>query len=236
VVIALIAIIVGYYMLRPRPAERVVKFSILPPEGTTFVNVAQAGPPALSPDGRMIVFAAQKAGQDRLLWIRPLDSLEARPLPGTEGAVVPFWSPDGSSLGFGAQGQLKKIDLVGGAVQVLASSRSVPAGQPVPNGAWSADGRILFAPAINANTGLFTMSAQGGDESPAPGKGRGKPALAGFSSGWSPLSVSPAPGKRSQSGVRRVAGIEGAHITADRRRQRPLRSTARRISRLSAVR
>jgi eukaryotic-like serine/threonine-protein kinase len=165
--IAVLAAAVGYYMLRPHPAERVVKFSILPPEGTMFVNVTQAGPPALSPDGRMIAFAAQKAGQNRLLWVRPLDSLDARPLAGTEGALVPFWSPDGSSLGFGAQGQLKKIDLTGGMVQVLASSNSVPVGQPVPNGAWSADGRILFAPSINSNSGLMLMRAEGGDQSQA---------------------------------------------------------------------
>ena len=76
------------------------------------------------------------------LWVRPLDSLAAQPLAGTDGGTYPFWSPDSSSLGFFADGKLKRIDIRGGAPQVLANAG---AGR---GGAWNRDGIILFAPSI----------------------------------------------------------------------------------------
>ncbi len=73
---------------------------------------------AISPDGRSVVF---QAGQDPpQLWLRPLDSQEARPLAGTDGAQYPFWSPDSRSVGFTAGGVLKRIDLASGLVRTLA--------------------------------------------------------------------------------------------------------------------
>ena len=102
-VIAGVALLIGAagaYWLRPAPEpERVAKLSITPPEGTNFVDVVQGSPVVVSPDGRAIAFTASRSGQQQV-WIRPLDSVEARPLPGTEGAYGPFWSPDSRSLGF----------------------------------------------------------------------------------------------------------------------------------------
>ncbi len=108
---------------------------------------------ALSPDGRQLVFAASGDGQPRL-WLRPLDKTTAQPLAGTEGASVPFWSPDGRSLGFFASGQLKRIDLAGGSAQALATVLIAR------GGTWGPDGTILFAPTITGP--LFRIPATGG--------------------------------------------------------------------------
>ena len=109
---------------------------------------------ALSPDGRQIVFVASGDGASRL-WLRSLATTTAQPLAGTEGAVYPFWSPDSRSVGFTAEGRLKRLDIGGGAPQTLATvttSRS---------GAWNADGVILFSPS-NASP-LFRVPASGGE-------------------------------------------------------------------------
>ena len=94
---------------------------------------------ALSPDGRQIVFVASGDGTSRL-WLRSLATTTAQPLPSTEGATAPFWSPDSRAIGFFAGGGLKRLDLGGGAPQTLAR---VIGGQ---GGTWNADGVILFAP------------------------------------------------------------------------------------------
>ena len=85
------------------------------------------------------MFSALNEGKSQL-WVRPLDSLAAQPLAGTDGATYPFWSPDSASVGFFADGKLKRIDIVGGAPQVLANAA---AGR---GGAWNREGIILFAP------------------------------------------------------------------------------------------
>ena len=91
---------------------------------------------ALSPDGRHIVFVASAGGASRL-WHRPLSSSAAQPLPGTEGARAPFWSPDSRSVGFFARGELKRVGLDGSAPLTLA---------PAPfgiGGTWSTRGEIV---------------------------------------------------------------------------------------------
>src|SRR5262245_21642871 len=95
---------------------------------------------ALSPDGRQLVFVGSSSDGTPRLWVRSLDAITAQVLAGTEGARVPFWSPDNRSVGFFADGKLKRIDLVAGAPRTLANAA------PGMGGAWSADGVILFAP------------------------------------------------------------------------------------------
>jgi hypothetical protein len=74
------------------------------------------------------------------LWLRPMDSETMTPLAGTEGARFPFWSPDGRSIGFFAHAKLKAIDVISGAVEVLAYA-------PDPHGGtWNRDDVILFVP------------------------------------------------------------------------------------------
>jgi Tol biopolymer transport system component len=111
---------------------------------------------AISPDGREFVFVAAVDGPAKL-WLRFLNKTEAQPLPGTEGAAYPFWSPDSRSVGFFAQGKLKRLDLGGGAPLVLADAIG-------RGGSWSSDGTILFAP--NAAGPLFRISSSGGQPEP----------------------------------------------------------------------
>ena len=108
---------------------------------------------AISPDGALLAFVAIN-DHVPLLWIRALDSVEDRPLAGTEGASFPFWSPDSKSIGFFADNKLKRIEAVGGAPIVVADA---PTGR---GGDWGVDGTILFAPGVNAP--IKRVSAQGG--------------------------------------------------------------------------
>ena len=158
---AAVAIVAGVasaalvYRLRSPAEVHTVKLSLLPPEGTTFVPGGIAGPPALSPDGKNVAFVAEQSGQQSL-WVRALDSLAARELPGTEGARFPFWSPDGRSLGFFTEDKLERIDINGGTAESLAN---IPGGFRV-SGAWGPDDKILYAPSNLLN--LFLIPAAGG--------------------------------------------------------------------------
>jgi len=141
------------WRLRGGSDERVLRTSIDLPEGAFSLYLDPAGPAKLSPDGRSIAFTAGKEGKYQI-WVRPLDSLEARPLAGTENGSYPFWSPDSQWLAFFAAGKLQKIAASGGAPQVLADA---PNGR---GGDWNREGVILFAP--DAFGGLFRVSAGGG--------------------------------------------------------------------------
>ena len=106
---------------------------------SNMVNTPSTGDPlsfAISPDGRRLVFSASNEGKSQL-WVRALDSLAAKPL--ADGATSPFWSPDSASVGFFADGKLKRIAIVGGAPQILANAA---AGR---GGAWNREGTIVFA-------------------------------------------------------------------------------------------
>jgi WD40 repeat protein len=89
------------------------------------------------------------------LWVRYFNSVQAQPLKGTEGALFPFWSPDGRSIGFAASGSLKRVDLDGGAVRKLANAPLFL------GGSWNTDGTILFVP--NTGSPVFRISDSGGE-------------------------------------------------------------------------
>src|SRR5438067_5354194 len=111
---AVLAIAFGWLYFAPQPVQ-VVRTQISTPAKTSFVFMGDAGGPvAISPDGKTLAFVAAKSDGAALLWVRPLDSLEAHPLPGTENAWAPFWSPDSRFIGFAADGKLKTIDVGGG--------------------------------------------------------------------------------------------------------------------------
>jgi eukaryotic-like serine/threonine-protein kinase len=120
----------------PAPQQQSLQFVIEPPPQGQFTY--QNFGTAISPDGRFVVFAA-RTGASPALWLRPLDALTARELPGTESGNGMFWSPDSQSIGFVSTGKLKRIDLVGGSPQVLADVANYE------GGSWSKDGVILVS-------------------------------------------------------------------------------------------
>jgi Tol biopolymer transport system component len=116
---------------------------------------------AVSPDGRRVVFAGVSGGSRRL-WIRALQSPEARPLSGTEGATGPFWSPDGGSIAFAAAGELKRLTLAGGTVQTIcALPQALPAW-----GSWNREGIIVFESGGAGHARLYSVMAAGGEARP----------------------------------------------------------------------
>jgi Tol biopolymer transport system component len=103
-----IAIGVSFVHFRETPPpERTLRYTIAAPESSILQSFA------VSPDGRAVAIAAAVQGR-RQLWLRALDTLQAQPMPGTEDATYPFWSPDSRYIGFFAQGKLKKIAASGG--------------------------------------------------------------------------------------------------------------------------
>ena len=153
---ALLALSFGAaYLLQAPKASPVIHSSILPPAGTTFVTMAPAsGPPVVSPDGMRLAFTARNDKGKIILYVRPLTSLTAQPLTGTEDAMYPFWSPDSRELGFFAGGKLRKINAAGGPPQALCDASN---GR---GGAWGKEGVIVFTP--SAPQPLFRVPAAGG--------------------------------------------------------------------------
>jgi Tol biopolymer transport system component len=154
VLLVALAGVTAYFLSRPAPRE--TRTDIVTPPANDPASFA------LSPDGSRIAYSAIADGVMRL-FVRPLDSTAAQPLAGTEGAFYPFWSPDSRSVGFWANGKIKRVDLSGGSPQTLADS-------PLRTGAaWSVQGVILFAPGTG---GLFRMPASGGPAAPVTKAGQ----------------------------------------------------------------
>jgi Tol biopolymer transport system component len=133
------------------PERRVVRFQIPAPEGTRLTPPAV---PALSPDGRYLAFVATGTDGVRRIWLHGLESIESRPLPGTEGANPPgaFWSPDSRTIGFATGSQLKRVDIQGGpAIKIVD-------GVPFGGGTWNRDGVIL----VGSPQGVYRISLVGG--------------------------------------------------------------------------
>jgi serine/threonine protein kinase/Tol biopolymer transport system component len=131
--------------------DQLLRFQFFPPEKTKFGTGF-----ALSPDGRHLAFTATAEDGRTRLWVRDLDSLEARLLPGTEDAAVPFWSPDSRVLGFATGTKLERVDISGGAPQTICDVSIASYG-----GSWNRDGVIVFG----SYAGLMKVSAAGGTPS-----------------------------------------------------------------------
>ena len=154
--VALIAVVLTTTRAREKLVDpAVTRLSLTPPEKSKFLRT----PPAISPDGRRVVFAATTDDGKSQLWIRSLESLIAQPLADTDNAIFPFWSPDNTSVGFFAAGKLRRMNVSGGPVTTLADA---PAGR---GGTWSPAGIIVFAPTIYS--GLYQIAASGGPVTPA---------------------------------------------------------------------
>src|SRR6202162_3963803 len=124
--------------LKPSPPQPVTRTVINLPPGQQLAGLENGPAVALSADGTHLAYIATQ-GAPHQLYLRPMDSLEARPIPGTEGAVSPFFSPDGQWVGFFAGGKLKKVSVSGGTALTLGD-----AAQPL-GASWGSQGMIAFA-------------------------------------------------------------------------------------------
>ncbi len=157
-VIAVVGMLLAFaagWLLRPTPGTPAIRAVITPPDRMSLdLKGDYAGPAMISPDGQSIVFAAHGDNSQKALWVRPVGSMAAQRLVGTEGSSFPFWSADSKWIGFFAEGKLKKIAAGGGPALSLADAIN-PRG-----GTWSKDDVILYAP--NFQGGLQRISAKGG--------------------------------------------------------------------------
>jgi len=146
---------------RPSEPTRVMRLSVLPPEKTIFTPPGEFASTqfAISPDGRALAFVASAPGSQPLLWVRPLDSLTAVAVAGTENAAHPFWSPDSRSIGFFTPTSLKRVEASGGAPQKICDTAG---GR---GGTWSEEGVIVFSD--TAASPLFRVPDSGGEPAPA---------------------------------------------------------------------
>jgi Tol biopolymer transport system component len=128
----------------------------------TLATLDRGSAAILSPNGRSLVFVGQRRTGPASLFLRRLDQLEATPLPGTEGAHEPFFSPDGQWIAFFADAKLKKVAASGGAPVTICD---LPDGR---GGWWAADGSIVFAPFFAGmdRGGLLRVSSNGGKPEP----------------------------------------------------------------------
>ena len=145
--------VLGFLHFREKTvAQASMRFEISPPPKTTLNTFT------ISPDGRAMVFNVRSADGRNTLWVRMMDSLQARELPGTQGTNQDVaWSPDSQFIAFLAQGNVKKIDISGGTPQTVAAYNS-----PAVGISWSRQDVILFG-----NGGILSrVAAAGGDVTP----------------------------------------------------------------------
>jgi serine/threonine-protein kinase len=141
----LVAVGTGFaiWNLKPSPSPQPVTRTVINlPPGQQLAGLENGPALALSPDGTRLVYVARQGGTQHL-YLRAMDSLEAKPVPGTEGGVTPFFSPDDQWVGFFADGKLKKVPVSGGAALILDDAAQ-------PHGAsWGSRGMIAFAGRLN---------------------------------------------------------------------------------------
>ncbi len=147
---------------------RVERLSVVEPD-----VVAPSGV-AISPDGRLLAFTVER-DQGSILAVRPLDRFDAVVLPGTEGAMCPFFSPDGAWLGYFTRNEIRKVPVAGGPPRTLATLGGSVRFDPwnsasYPTADWSADDTIVFSSGFwrepAALPGLFTVPGSGGTPRP----------------------------------------------------------------------
>ncbi|MDA2935362.1 serine/threonine protein kinase [Acidobacteria bacterium AH-259-D05] len=146
--------VVFWSLVRPGPPPpREVKRLVLDLSPMDLFGGGAGSVLDVSRDGRYVVYAAQ-LGDRQQLYLRPMDQLEASPIPGTEGAHHPFFSPNGQWIGFFAAGKLKKVSIAGGPPLTLCEVETDPRGAT-----WGSDDAIFFA---RDASGLSRISASGG--------------------------------------------------------------------------
>lgn len=147
----------GVFYFRRTPAEaQAARFLVSPPEKAAFTYAEEANTLSLSPDGQRLAFTANSEGRT-LVYVRPLNVLEAQPIAGTDGASSPFWSADSRFIGFLAEGKLKRVEAMGGAPpQIICDVK----GRSIA-GTWNREGLILFS-VFGGDYGIYRVAASGG--------------------------------------------------------------------------
>jgi Tol biopolymer transport system component len=148
------AVLAGAYWSGRPPKPEVIRFEAPAPEGVVGI-----GTPKVSPDGRVVAFDARDSSGVARIWVRPLNSLTALPLLGTEGTLRPFWSADSRFIAFFSAGKLRKIAAGGGPAQTICEW---PGGA---DGTWNRDGVILFDGGLRDS--ISRVPANGGAPAPA---------------------------------------------------------------------
>lgn len=162
------------WLVHPRPPapdgaggqqlSRPIRSSILPPSNWSFEHSSFS----ISPDGTRLAFVAFGPDGNDMLWVRALAASNAQQINGTDGALLPFWSPDSGRIGFFAAGKLKIVDLSSGAVRILGEA---PFGRC--GGAWGAGGTIVFSPSVDGP--LYRIPDRGGVPVPVTRMARPRP-------------------------------------------------------------
>lgn len=151
----LLAWLLAFGSTSKAPSLAPMRFAFTLPSGVALGDSDIESHSAISPDGRWIAFVGS-VGEKERIYLRPIDSLEARPLSGTEGAISPFWSPDSRQIGFFADGKIQRIAVAGGPPQVVC-----PGGiEALPS--WGSGGQILFIEIGPGRAGIWMVDANGG--------------------------------------------------------------------------
>jgi serine/threonine protein kinase len=157
VVVVVLAAAGAGWALRPAPADTgaVAKLAIALPPSDEFDNPDMPNL-GISPDGRYVAYVSVHDGVPQII-LRSIDSTTQQPLPGTEGADTPFFSPDGNTIGFFARGRLRTIAIGSSETKDLAAAPSSRGGW------WAEDGFIYYAP--SGDTGIMKVPSGGGQAS-----------------------------------------------------------------------
>ena len=157
---ALIATLVTWALTRPasQPPLPPSRFAIVPPVAQPLGTPGNDRDVAISPDGRHLVYRTTVGKGGGQLAVRDIDQIEARLMDGITNARDPFFSPDGRWIGFFDGDELKKVSMTGGPAIALCDTQGQAGGA-----SWADDNTIVFA-THDVKTGLFRVSAAGGDK------------------------------------------------------------------------
>jgi Tol biopolymer transport system component len=149
-----VAFAYGFFNGSSSKTSQAVRLAFEPAAGLSF-NDNRPDFAVISPDGQKIAFSATGVDGKNMLYVRDLDTSEAKLLPGSENPLEPFWSPDSKSVAYGSNGKLKRSELSGGNAQILCDAARLV------GGSWGKDGIIVFAP--DYRNPLSQVSAKGGE-------------------------------------------------------------------------
>jgi serine/threonine protein kinase len=151
--ITLVSVVLASLLWKSVPTGR-IEFQIVPSSDAQFSSIEQGGPAVISPDGTALAFVMRDRDGKERLWLRRLESASLVPLPGTDGASHPFWSPDSHEIGFFAHDKLMAVDPTRGNPRMICDAHQ---GR---GAAWGRDGTIIFSPGYTSP--LFRVQASGG--------------------------------------------------------------------------